>query len=120
MAVTAWASSTSAYAMFINGGHPLDPSLIRRNTDADGHVVLAKPFAGMKVRGTSSAPPLDTARGFSQAEWQLLCVIADGLELERGRDSMRNGELLRARSDCDQWAADLTAAWRTAGSCGAA
>jgi hypothetical protein len=42
--------------------------------------VLANPFAGLKVRGASSTAPLDAGRGFSQAEWRLLRVIADGLE----------------------------------------
>jgi site-specific recombinase XerD len=46
--------------------------------------VLANPFAGLKVRGASSAAPLDAARGFSQAEWRLLRVIADGLEWSYG------------------------------------
>jgi site-specific recombinase XerD len=46
--------------------------------------VLANPFAGMKVRGASSTAPLDAGRGFSQAEWRLLRVIADGLEWSYG------------------------------------
>jgi hypothetical protein len=107
--------STSAYTIFINGGHLLEPTLIRHNTDARRTRRAGQPVRRNEgVGGASSAPSLDTARGFSQAGWQLLRVIADGLEFERGRDSMRNGELLRAWGD-DQWAA-----WRTAGSCGAA
>jgi site-specific recombinase XerD len=46
--------------------------------------VLTNPFAGLKVRGASSTAPLDAARGFSQAEWRLLRVIADGLEWSYG------------------------------------
>ncbi|WP_157269694.1 site-specific integrase [Azohydromonas aeria] len=46
--------------------------------------VLANPFAGMKVRGASSTAPLDAGRGFSQAEWRLLRVVADGLEWSYG------------------------------------
>ena len=46
--------------------------------------VLANPFAGMKVRGASSTALLDAGRGFSQAEWRLLRVVADGLEWSYG------------------------------------
>ncbi|WP_298236062.1 site-specific integrase [uncultured Azohydromonas sp.] len=48
------------------------------------HYVLANPFAGLKVRGASTIAPLDVGRGFSQPEWRLLRVIADGLEWSYG------------------------------------
>ena len=46
--------------------------------------VLANPFAGLKVRGAATANPLDASRGFSQGEWALIRVIADGLEWSYG------------------------------------
>lgn len=46
--------------------------------------VLANPFAGLKVRGGSVAAPLDASRGFSQGEWRLVRVVADGLEWSYG------------------------------------
>lgn len=46
--------------------------------------VLANPFAGLKVRGATGTAPLDVGRGFAQAEWRLLRVIADGLEWSYG------------------------------------
>ncbi|MDB0543489.1 site-specific integrase [Ralstonia solanacearum] len=42
--------------------------------------VLANPFADLKVRGSALRPALDTARGFTEGEWALLRVLADGLE----------------------------------------
>lgn len=46
--------------------------------------VLANPFAGVKVRSQAMRPALDTARGFSEGEWLLLRIIADGLEWSYG------------------------------------
>ncbi|WP_454743879.1 hypothetical protein [Cupriavidus necator] len=40
--------------------------------------VLANPFAGVKVRVGHRAT-LDTARAFTEGEWKLVRVIADGL-----------------------------------------
>jgi len=45
--------------------------------------VLANPFAGVKVRGGRPAA-LDTARAFTEGEWQLVRVVADGLEWSYG------------------------------------
>lgn len=45
--------------------------------------VLVNPFAGVKVRGTRPAA-LDTARVFSESEWNLLRTVADGLEWSYG------------------------------------
>ncbi|WP_029001378.1 site-specific integrase [Azohydromonas australica] len=45
--------------------------------------VLANPFAGIRVRGARSAG-LDTTRGFSGGEWQLLRTVADALEWSYG------------------------------------
>jgi site-specific recombinase XerD len=46
--------------------------------------VLANPFAGIKVRGATLRPALDTTRGFTEGEWLLLRAIADGLEWSYG------------------------------------
>lgn len=46
--------------------------------------VLANPFAGIKVRGTSRAEPLAAARVFSEAEWSLIQTVAEGLEWSYG------------------------------------
>ncbi|PVX85729.1 site-specific integrase [Paraburkholderia unamae] len=45
--------------------------------------VLANPFAGVKVRGSTKAG-LDVTRGFTEGEWLLLRAIADGLEWSYG------------------------------------
>ena len=45
--------------------------------------VLANPFAGVKVRGGRPAQ-LDTAHAFSEHEWNLVRVVADGLEWSYG------------------------------------
>ncbi len=41
--------------------------------------LLANPFAGIKVRGVEKAK-LDSTRGFTEGEWRLLRVLANGLE----------------------------------------
>lgn len=46
--------------------------------------VLANPFAGIKVRGSTLRPALDTTRGFTEGEWLLLRAVADGLEWTYG------------------------------------
>jgi site-specific recombinase XerD len=46
--------------------------------------VLANPFSGVKVRGHAQGPAMDTTRGFTEGEWLLLRVIADGLEWSYG------------------------------------
>jgi site-specific recombinase XerD len=46
--------------------------------------VLANPFAGVKVRGHTQRPALDTTRGFTEGEWLLLRAVADGLEWTYG------------------------------------
>jgi hypothetical protein len=42
--------------------------------------LLANPFAGAKVRGTSRSTVLDTSHAFTEGEWMLVRAIADGLE----------------------------------------
>lgn len=46
--------------------------------------VLANPFAGIKVRGSSRTAPLDASHVFTDGEWQLVRTIADGLEWSYG------------------------------------
>jgi site-specific recombinase XerD len=46
--------------------------------------VLANPFAGLKVRGAHRSGELDASRAFSEGEWALVRVIADGLEWSHG------------------------------------
>jgi len=48
------------------------------------HYVVANPFAGLKVRGGTSSSPADAGRVFTQAEWRLIRVVADGLEWSYG------------------------------------
>lgn len=45
--------------------------------------VLANPFAGVKVRGGRPAQ-LDTAHAFTEHEWKLVRVVAEGLEWSYG------------------------------------
>ena len=42
--------------------------------------VLANPFAGVKVRGTSRGVAFDASRGFTEHEWTLIRSTADGIE----------------------------------------
>jgi site-specific recombinase XerD len=46
--------------------------------------LLVNPFAGLKVRGAHRSGELDTSRAFSESEWELVRVIADGLEWSHG------------------------------------
>ncbi|MCY1288301.1 Tyrosine recombinase XerC [compost metagenome] len=46
--------------------------------------VLANPFAGIKVRGSGQAAPLDSSHAFTEGEWLLIRTIADGLEWSYG------------------------------------
>ncbi len=46
--------------------------------------LLANPFSGVKVRGGARGAALDASRVFSDGEWQILRVIADGLEWSGG------------------------------------
>jgi site-specific recombinase XerD len=46
--------------------------------------LLANPFAGVKVRGTSRSTVLDTSHAFTEGEWTLVRSIADGLEWSYG------------------------------------
>ncbi len=46
--------------------------------------VLANPFAGIKVRGATQSTPLDAARVFTEGEWALIRVVANGLEWSYG------------------------------------
>ena len=48
------------------------------------HYVIANPFAGLKVRGGIASSPADAGRVFTQAEWRLIRVVADGLEWSYG------------------------------------
>ncbi|TXI78796.1 MAG: integrase [Flavobacteriales bacterium] len=50
--------------------------------------VLANPFAGIKVRGATRAPSLAATRAFSDAEWNLIRTVADGLEWSYGWEAM--------------------------------
>jgi site-specific recombinase XerD len=45
--------------------------------------VLANPFAGVKVRGSRPAQ-LDTSHAFTEHEWKLVRVVAEGLEWSYG------------------------------------
>jgi len=46
--------------------------------------VLANPFSGIKVRGSSHAAPMDTGRMFTEGEWAIIRTVADGLEWSYG------------------------------------
>jgi site-specific recombinase XerD len=46
--------------------------------------VLANPFAGVKVKGGARPFNLPTSRAFTDGEWDLLRVVADGLEWSQG------------------------------------
>ena len=46
--------------------------------------VIANPFAGIKVRGSSRSTPLDATRVFSEGEWMLIRAVAEGLEWSYG------------------------------------
>lgn len=50
----------------------------------DQRYLAANPFSGLKVRGADTSTPFDSARYFSQGEWTLLRVVADGLEHSYG------------------------------------
>jgi site-specific recombinase XerD len=46
--------------------------------------VLANPFAGLKVRGADREGALDAGRSFTEGEWSVIRVVADGLEHSYG------------------------------------
>lgn len=46
--------------------------------------LLANPFSGIKVRGTSKARVMNTSHVFTQGEWGIVRAIADGLEWSYG------------------------------------
>jgi site-specific recombinase XerD len=46
--------------------------------------LLANPFAGIKVRGAGRIGALDASRAFSDGEWALIRVVAEGLEWSHG------------------------------------
>ena len=46
--------------------------------------LLANPFAGVKVRGTSRSTVLDASHVFTEGKWMLVRSIADGLEWSYG------------------------------------
>lgn len=48
--------------------------------------VTTNPFAGLRVQGGAQDGPLDAARSFTEGEWSLVRVIADGLEWSYGWD----------------------------------
>lgn len=50
----------------------------------DQNYVLSNPFARMKVRGAQVGRQLDAGRSFSQAEWELIRRVAEGLESSYG------------------------------------
>ncbi len=49
--------------------------------------LLSNPFSGVKVRGASNLPVLDTSHVFSEGEWAIVRTIADGLEWSYGWDT---------------------------------
>ncbi len=80
---------------------------------AEQRYVTTNPFAGLKVQGGAQDGPLDPGRSFTEGEWSLVRVIADGLEWSYGWDKaaairlrflldfsystgLRNSELVRA------------------------
>lgn len=48
--------------------------------------VMTNPFSGLKVRGGGKEGALDPGRSFTEGEWSLVRVIADGLEWSYGWD----------------------------------
>lgn len=46
--------------------------------------LVANPFAGIKVRGANSGRSIDVGHAFTEAEWNLIRVVADGLEWSYG------------------------------------
>lgn len=53
---------------------------------AEQRYVTTNPFAGLKVQGGARDGPLDPGRSFTEGEWSLVRVIADGLEWSYGWD----------------------------------
>ncbi len=51
---------------------------------AEQRYVTTNPFAGLKVQGGAQDGPLDPGRSFTEGEWSLVRVIADGLEWSYG------------------------------------
>lgn len=47
----------------------------------------AETLCRVKVRGRTRVVPLDGSRGFTEREWLLVRVIADGLEWSYGREA---------------------------------
>ena len=45
---------------------------------------LANPFAGMKVRGAKTSRSIEVGHAFTDGEWKLIRVVADGLEWSYG------------------------------------
>ena len=82
------------------------------------HYVVANPFAGLKVLGGTSSSPADAERVFTQVEWRLIRVVADGLEWSYGwsRDAAHRlrfvldfgrGTRLRPSELCDVTLGDI-------------
>ena len=46
--------------------------------------VLANPFGGIKVRGSTRSTPMDEGRVFSEGEWAIIRAVANGLEWSYG------------------------------------
>lgn len=46
--------------------------------------LLANPFSGVKVRGTSNLAVMDTSHVFTEGEWAIVRAVADGLEWSYG------------------------------------
>ena len=46
--------------------------------------LVANPFAGIKVRGSSRSTPMDEGRVFSEGEWAIIRAVANGLEWSYG------------------------------------
>jgi len=53
---------------------------------AEQRYVTTNPFAGLKVRGGAKDGALDPDRSFTEGEWRLVRVVADGLEWSYGWD----------------------------------
>jgi site-specific recombinase XerD len=46
--------------------------------------LVANPFSGIKVRGSSRSTPMDEGRVFSEGEWGIIRAVANGLEWSYG------------------------------------
>ena len=70
--------------------------------------VLANPFAGIKVRGSSRSTPMDEGRVFSEGEWAIIRAVASSTAIETGKSARQLETVLR-----DGHAGKLSARLRT-------